>query len=252
LAVLESLKPYLDEERPVVLATVVSGPSESLGHKMLISGTGSTEFDLGVPELSQQVREYALKLLHEERSETCSYETGGETYEIFFDVFPAPARLVIVGAGHVAETLAHFAKHLGYRVIVSDARGAFARAERYPGIDEVIKGWPQDVLPKIRLDDRTFVVLLSHDPKFDEPALDVALRSDVPYVGAIGSRKTQLERQERLRDLGFSGEELTKLHGPVGLDLGGRSAPEIALAILAEITAVRYGKAAGFRSKPGG
>jgi xanthine dehydrogenase accessory factor len=110
----------------------------------------------------------------------------------------------------------------------------------------VIKGWPQDVLPNLRLGESTYVVLLSHDPKFDEPTLQHVLPSRVSYIGAIGSRKTQQERFQRLREQGYSEEQLARLYGPVGLDLGGRSNEETALAILAEITAVRHGKQGGF------
>jgi xanthine dehydrogenase accessory factor len=137
---------------------------------------------------------------------------------------------------------------LGYRVIVTDARGAFAVPERYPDADRVIKGWPQDVLPTLRMDDATYVVLLSHDPKFDEPTLHHVLSTGVSYVGAIGSRKTQQERFERLRAEGYTDAQLSRVHGPVGLDLGGRSAEETALAIMAEITAVRHGRSGGFMS----
>jgi xanthine dehydrogenase accessory factor len=113
----------------------------------------------------------------------------------------------------------------------------------------VIKGWPQEVLPRIRFDESTYVVLLSHDPKFDEPTLQHVLPQPVPYIGAIGSRRTQEQRRERLRAQGFDDATLQKLYGPVGLDLGARSAEETALAILAEITAVRYGRAGGMMSR---
>jgi xanthine dehydrogenase accessory factor len=131
-------------------------------------------------------------------------------------------------------------------VIITDARAAFAAPERFPDADRVIKGWPQEVLPTLRLDSSTYVVLLSHDPKFDEPTLEHVLPSDVRYIGAIGSRKTQQQRSDRLREAGFGEDQLERIYGPVGLDIGARSVEETALAILAEVTAVRYGRDGGF------
>jgi xanthine dehydrogenase accessory factor len=134
------------------------------------------------------------------------------------------------------------AKLLAYHTILADGRKAFLDPDRFPAADELILAWPEETFEKIGLDASCYVCLLSHDPKFDEPALQVALRSAARYVGAIGSRKTQAARRERLRELGLQDSEIARLHGPIGLDLGGRQPAEIALAILAEMTAVRYGK----------
>jgi len=143
---------------------------------------------------------------------------------------------------HVAEELTGLAKPLGYRVVVADGRGGFLTPERFPDADLLVQEWPEDAFKQVGIDDATCVCVLSHDPKFDEPALDFALRSPARYVGAIGSRKTQEARRARLRAAAYSEEEIARLHGPIGLDLGGRHPGEIALAILAEVTAVRYGK----------
>jgi xanthine dehydrogenase accessory factor len=132
------------------------------------------------------------------------------------------------------------AKPLGYRTVVADGREGFLTRERFPTADELILGWPADVFTRVGIDSATCICLLTHDPKFDEPALDIALRSPAVYVGAIGSRKTQQVRRERLRAAGFTEAEVARLHGPIGLDLGGREPAEIALAILAEISAVRH------------
>jgi xanthine dehydrogenase accessory factor len=164
---------------------------------------------------------------------------GGEA-TVFLEVFPKQPTLFLIGAVHIAEELTRLAKPLGYRVVVADGRGAFLTRERFPDADLLVQEWPEDAFQKVGIDDATCICVLSHDPKFDEPALDHALRSPARYVGAIGSRKTQELRRERLRQAGFSESEIARLNGPIGLDLGGRHPGEIALAILAEITAVRY------------
>ena len=239
----DQFRRYLADEIPIAVATVVAGP-DGLGSKLLVQADGSTEGTLRSQDLVERVARDGVRLLREEVPDTLVYTLARETYEVFIDVFPAPPSLLIVGATHTAIPLSHFARALGYRVTVVDARGAFAVPERFPDADRVIKGWPQDVLPQLRLDDATFVVLLSHDPKFDEPTLHQVLPSGVRYIGAIGSRKTQRERFERLRAEGFTEEQLGRIYGPVGLDLGGRTAEETALAIL-EVTAVRYGRHGG-------
>ncbi|TMC10130.1 MAG: hypothetical protein E6J29_12235 [Chloroflexi bacterium] len=152
---------------------------------------------------------------------------------------PRPAA-VIIGAIHIAIPLHRLAKLLGYRVTVIDARAKFATAERFPEADEILVGWPDETLAGITLDRSTYVVILTHDPKFDLPALRSVVGKDVRYIGAIGSRKTNQNRFDELRSEGFTDEQLEKVHGPIGLDLGGRGAEETALAILAEMTAVKY------------
>jgi xanthine dehydrogenase accessory factor len=187
-----------------------------------------------------------MRLLREERSATIQYPHNDRTFEVFIDSYPAPPRLIVVGASHAAGPLSTFARRTGYHVVVCDARAAFAVPERFPDAHQVLKGWPQDLLPSLKLGANTFVVLLSHDPRFDEPTLEITLPSAVRYIGAIGSARTQRERFHRLRGAGFSDEQLSRVFGPVGLDIGGQSPEETALAILSEITAVRYGHGAGF------
>jgi xanthine dehydrogenase accessory factor len=133
------------------------------------------------------------------------------------------------------------ARALGYRTIVADGRPAFLTRERFPDADELIHAWPEAAFARIGLDTSCFVCVLSHDPKFDQPALELALRSPARYIGAIGSRKTQAARRERLMTAGFTADQIARVPGPIGLDLGGRLPAETALAILAEMTAVRYG-----------
>jgi xanthine dehydrogenase accessory factor len=164
----------------------------------------------------------------------------------FIEPIRRPAHLIIVGAIHIAMPLHRLAKLMGYRVTVVDARSKFATRMRFPEADEVMVAWPDEAMAKLTLDNSTYVVILTHDPKFDLPALRSVLGKDVGYIGAIGSRKTNQNRFEALRAEGFTEEQLSRVHGPVGLDLGGRGAEETALGILAEITAVRFGGTGAF------
>jgi len=161
--------------------------------------------------------------------------------DMFVEPFRRPAHLVIIGAIHIAIPLHRLAKLMGYRVTVIDARAKFATKERFPEADELIVGWPDEAMAKLAIDNSTYVVILTHDPKFDLPALRSVLTKDAGYIGAIGSRKTNQNRFDALRKEGFTEEQLARVHGPIGLDLGGRGAEETALGILAEITAVRFG-----------
>jgi xanthine dehydrogenase accessory factor len=161
--------------------------------------------------------------------------------DVFVEPFRRPAHLVIVGAIHIAIPLHRLAKLMGYRVTVIDARAKFATRERFPEADELIVGWPDEAMSRIDIDSSTYVVILTHDPKFDLPALRSVLSHEPGYIGAIGSRKTNQNRFDALRREGFTEEQLSRVHGPIGLDLGGRGAEETALGILAEITAVRFG-----------
>ena len=159
----------------------------------------------------------------------------------FVEPFRRPAHLVIIGAIHIAIPLHRLAKTMGYRVTVVDARAKFATKERFPEADELIVAWPDEAMAKLVVDNSTYVVILTHDPKFDLPALRSVLTKDAGYIGAIGSRKTNQNRFDALRSEGFTEAQLARVHGPIGLDLGGRGAEETALGILAEITAVRFG-----------
>jgi xanthine dehydrogenase accessory factor len=172
---------------------------------------------------------------------TAGSELARREGDIFVEPLRRPAHLVIVGAIHIAIPLHRLAKLMGYRVTVVDARSKFATKERFPEADELIVSWPDEAMSKLTLDPSTYVVILTHDPKFDLPALRSVLGQDVGYIGAIGSRKTNQNRFEALRAEGFTEEQLAQVHGPVGLDLGGKGAEETALGILAEITAVRFG-----------
>jgi xanthine dehydrogenase accessory factor len=172
---------------------------------------------------------------------TSNSELATRNGDLFVEPFRRPAHLVIIGAIHIAIPLHRLAKLMGYRVTVIDARKKFVTKERFPEADELIVAWPDEAMKKVRIDNSTYVVILTHDPKFDLPALRSVLKEDAGYIGAIGSRKTNQNRFDALRAEGFTEEQLARVHGPIGLDLGGRGAEETALGILAEITAVRFG-----------
>jgi xanthine dehydrogenase accessory factor len=161
--------------------------------------------------------------------------------DVFVEPFRRPAQLVIIGAIHIAIPVHRLAKLMGYRVTVVDARAKFATRERFPEADELIVAWPDEAMSRLVIDNSTYVVILTHDPKFDLPALRSVLTKDAGYIGAIGSRKTNQNRFDALRKEGFTEEQLARVHGPIGLDLGSRGAEETALGIMAEITAVRFG-----------
>ena len=168
-------------------------------------------------------------------------EVTARGYRFFFHYVEPKPKLVCIGGVHIAVHLTRMAKELGYRTIVIDPRGVFSTEERFPFVDELWKEWPQQALKHVVLDSSTALCALSHDPKFDVPAMAQALRSQAFYIGCLGRTTTQLERYQELKAEGFTEEELAKIHGPVGLNLGGREPAEIALSILSEITMVRYG-----------
>ncbi|HZB35537.1 MAG TPA: XdhC family protein [Gaiellaceae bacterium] len=164
---------------------------------------------------------------------------------LFVEPLAPPPLLLMIGAVDLAETLSALAAKLGWRSAVADPRRALLTAERLPSAGSLINGWPEDALARAGTDEQTAVVVLAHDEKIDTPALSWALRSDAFYVGALGSRRTQAKRHERLREEGLSDDQLARLCGPAGLDLGGETIEETALSILAEIVAVRRGRGGG-------
>ena len=162
-----------------------------------------------------------------------------ETVTVFFNVLAAPPRLIILGALDYAASLATVGRFLGYRVTVCDARPAFATAERFPSAHDVVVAWPHKYLAATSIDARTAICVLTHDPKFDVPALEVALRSEAVYIGAMGSRRTCEDRERRLREAGITDHELERLRAPIGLDLGASTPAETAVSIAAELIAAR-------------
>src|SRR5579864_108745 len=242
----EELKERLKQEKGVALATVVRG-EEHVGAKLLVLPDKSVRGTLGNAALDALVVEDAERAIWSADAGTRTYAVegpeGAEAFDVFIEGFPPPPMLVIVGAGHIAIPLTTFAKTLNYRVVVIDARAAFATRERFPLADELIVEWPDEVLEQRDfLNPSTAVAVLTHDPKFDEPTLRVVLSRQVGYVGAIGSRKTNEERSERLKQQGLTDEQLGRIHGPIGLNIGAASPEEMALAIMAEIVATRHGR----------
>lgn len=221
-----------------VVATVVAG--EPLGASLLYREDGSRE-NRGFPAgLVETVAASAAGTLRQLASRSETFNTPAGDVKLLFEVFARRPTLLIFGGVHIATALVKLAKPLGYRTVVADAREAFLTKERFPEADLLITGWPDDVFAKVGIDSATCICLLTHDPKFDEPAIDAALKSPAAYIGVIGSRKTQKLRRERLAAAGWSPDTLGRLKGPIGLDLGGREPADIALAILAEIAAVRH------------
>jgi xanthine dehydrogenase accessory factor len=246
-----ALKSARAQEGSVVVTVIGSAPgSESpegalTGCSVRVLEDGSYEGSAEHRWLADAARSAALAALERERTTTAVITApSGEPVEMLLEVYPRPPRLLIFGATLVAQAMVPMAKALGYFTCVADGREAFLVPERFPDADRLLRAWPEEAFREMGLDRGTCVCVLSHDPKFDEPALEIALRSPARYIGAIGSRQTQAGRRERLRTAGFSDEEVARLHGPIGLDLGGRSAAEMAIAILAEMTMTRYGAAA--------
>jgi xanthine dehydrogenase accessory factor len=213
------------------------GEGDAPEPKLVVHADGRLEGSLGDAAQDAALVDSALEALRRGQSRTV--EIGGRS--LFVEVFPVRPRLVIVGAVEVARTLVRLAKELGFETVVIDGRASFATRERFPDADQLIVGWPDEVADDIGLGPNDAVAVLTHDVKFDEPAIVEALRRGARYVGAVGSRKTQSDRRQRLREAGVSDQALGELRGPVGLDLGGRQPAETALAILAEVVAERYG-----------
>jgi xanthine dehydrogenase accessory factor len=206
------------------------------GRELLVLESGERLGD-GPVELA----EHADELIRAGRSRVLELEG----LRVFADVFGPPPRLVVFGAIDTAEALCKAAKMIGWRTIASDARAKFATRERLPSADEIVVAWPEEALAQIRPDAHTAVVVLTHEERFDIPAVAGALASDAFYVGAIGSRRTQEKRRERLLETGVDEAELERLFGPAGLDVGASTPEETALSILAEIVAVRAGRSGG-------
>ena len=164
-----------------------------------------------------------------------------EGTNIFIDIYIRPIKIVIVGAVHIAQYLSNFSKDLNFEIIIIDPRGYFASAERFPDI-KIINKWPKDAFDEIKTDKNTALIALTHDPKIDDPAIQHALKNNFFYIGALGSKKTHQNRCERLAKAGFDENQINKIYGPIGIKLGGRSAPEIALSIIAQLVSEVYKK----------
>jgi xanthine dehydrogenase accessory factor len=224
------------------------GASSELGTTVVSALPEDTPPDLAdaVPATAEASDAAALERLRMDALSAGRSQTARiEDRHVFIEAFPVAPRLVIVGATEVARSLVGLARALGYERVVIDARTAFATKERFPDVERLLTLWPDEAFDEIDLGANDAVAVLSHDPKFDEPAIVEALKRGARYVGAIGSRKTQADRRRRLLDAGLSEAQLAEVHGPIGLDLGGREPAETALAILAEVVSVRRGGSSG-------
>ena len=229
------LRSVLVEEQPAVNVTVVRSSNELLGREMLVRDDGSVNGTLN-DELDQP----ALRLAREALAHGVSRRAMlNEDVEIFMEVILPPPTLIAVGGVHITIALMALAKTLGYRTAVVDPRSAFGNEERFPNVDQLIQLWPQEAFQQIPITRSTAVAMLTHDPKLDDPALQIALPSPAFYVGALGSKTTQAKRRKRLLDDGLTEEQLNRLHGPIGLEIGAGTPEEIAMSIMAEIVAER-------------
>lgn len=239
MSFVEASKRLIESERLGAVVTVLGGPG--VGSKAVLDfESGLIAGDLPA-DLQDDVLADATELMEREQSKTLSY---GDV-PVFIEVVSPQPVMMIFGAGHNAQPLSTMAKILGFRVIVADARPMWATEDRFPDADQVIVGWPDEVFAKIKPDRRTYVVLLSHDSRFEDPVFTEVHGKPIRYLGAIGSRRTHAARLDRLAAGGWSQEELGSIYGPIGLDIGGYTPAEMAISILGEIIQARYASGTG-------
>lgn len=225
-SVLKALNAARRERRAAVLVTSIPQGAEAL----VIGG----QVVAGDLDLSPEIFDQARAAIDADQSR------HDPDRALFFQVFMPSPRLIVIGAVHIAQALVPMAQLCGYEVTVVDPRRAWASAARFPGI-ALTHAWPDEAMTALKPDRRTAVVALTHDPKLDDPALSIALKSEAAYIGALGSKTTHAKRRQRLKDQGFSDAELERIDGPIGLAIGAKSPAEIALSILGKITQVRRG-----------
>jgi xanthine dehydrogenase accessory factor len=235
-SIYDTLRRNISNGVPFVTLTFLNGPKEIINKKLLVQADGTSTGDLVVPKQAQTSPQTAMDYLEHEKSGTISLPDG---YDVFIEAHPLPPKLIVIGAVHLSEPLITIANSVGFETILIDPREAFATRERFPHVDQLLRHWPQDGLRDLVLDKSAYIVVLTHDPKLDDPALLLSLKSRARYVGALGSRRTNRKRMERLQKAGLTEDQLSRLHAPIGLDLGGRSSSEIAVSIMAEIVQVR-------------
>jgi xanthine dehydrogenase accessory factor len=241
----EAAGDHLERGQAFALVTPVSG-SEAAGEVTLVTRDGSVQGAAG-----EEAKGVARDMLAGRAQQGALYALRSGA-EVFIEAYLPPPHLVIVGGVHIAIPLTRFAKELGFSVTVIDPRSKFANRERFPDADDLRVEWPDEALAQLEVDDGTYIVLLTHDPKIDEPTLAAALRTEAKYIGAIGSRKTHADRFERMASWGVTPQELRRVYAPIGLNLGGKSPQETALSVIAEVVAVKNGRPGGsLRSQEG-
>lgn len=233
----------IEEKEAIAVATLVN--SEKFTGARIVLTKSNSSGSLGNSQLDYAAIEGARALLNHGTTKTLKLGPNGENrmddVSVFVESFAPAPRMIIFGAIDFAAAVARIGKFMGYYVIVCDARSLFATKRRFPDADEVVIDWPHRYLPTIEVDESTVICVLTHDPKFDVPVLEIALRSNAGYIGAMGSRRTHEDRLLRLKEVGMSDAELAKLKSPIGLDLGGRTPEETAISIAAEIISNQVG-----------
>jgi xanthine dehydrogenase accessory factor len=232
--VVEATQNLVDEDAYGVVITVIAGPEA--GSKAVLDYSGELIAGSLHERVAESARADALVLMSRETSSTLAY--GDD--ELFFEVIAPRPRLFVFGAVHIAQELVQHAGLLGFHTVVADPRPAFVTEERFPDADELRVGWPGDVVDADEFDARTFVVVLTHDRRFEDPLWPLLLPTEARYIGAMGSAKTSAARRQRLLDSGFTAEQVDRIYGPIGLDIGSRAAGEVAIAILGEMISARY------------
>jgi len=233
----------VERREPVAVATVVDGPGR-LGAKRVVWPDRASG-ELGSQRLEHAVTDDVRGMLESGRTGFLHYgadgERRGDELAVFVQSFAPPPLMLVFGAIDFAGAVARIGRFLGYHVTVCDARPVFATTKRFPDADEVVVEWPHRYLSGVQVDSRTVICVLTHDPKFDVPLLEVALRTPATYIGAMGSRRTHEDRLDRLREAGLTEDELARLSSPIGLDIGARTPEETAVSIAAEIIAAHWG-----------
>jgi xanthine dehydrogenase accessory factor len=238
-ALFPAVQEAFQKNQLAAVATVICGAG--LGNKMMVYPDGRCLGDLGNTELNEEAKTWMRELFITQEINWKEFTVAGESVEVFIDLLIPVARMIVIGAVHIAIPLVEMAKVMGFHTIVVDPREAFANRDRLPKVDELIVDWPSTVLDKLNLDESSYVVAISHDEKLDNPALAVALTHSTRYVGVLGTRKNVPQRLAALRELGVNEEQLQKLRAPIGLPLGAETPEEIALSILAEMISARHG-----------
>ncbi len=243
--VLAAVRQLETREEIGAVITVVAGPG--VGAKAVVDSTPNLIAG-AIPEaVAADVLADAVSLMDHEQSRTLSY---GD-HQMFIEIVAPQPLLLIFGAGHIAQPLSRMAPELGFRVVLADARSTWATPERFPDVDRLVVGWPEAVLDEMVLDRRTYVVLLSHDARFEGPVFPAVRHAPVRYIGALGSRRTHRLRVERLQSDGWTDEEIARIHAPIGIDIGAEQPAEVAVSILAEMVRARYGVGTGMPLRGG-
>ena len=227
------------EDRLSVVVSVLNGKSE--GERITVYADGNQTGVLSDPVLSEMIADFLPEIFEKQLSQRQNFDLQGEKIEVFFDVLNPSSKLVIVGAVHIAIPLVEYAKILGFHTTVVDPRKAFCNPERFPHVDELILEWPEEYLLTIPWDQGTYLVVVSHDDKLDVPALEIGVKNEARYIGALGSKKTFANHVKDLKEAGITDAQIARIHSPIGVDIAARGPEEIALAIITEMIAVRNG-----------